>query len=205
YEAVEAMSDFAIALGINIPTGKDSLSMKQKYPDGHEVLSPGTVIVSAAGHCDDRYGIVEPVLQKNGPTGASGPIYYIDLSNDSYHLGGSSFAQTRNKIGEKAPTIQNPTYFAHAFDTIQKMIKNGDVLAGHDVSAGGLLTCLLEMCFADVDLGAEIDLTAIGEKDSVKLFFAENSGVVIQAKNEGVEKSLSDAGIRFHKIGKATF
>ncbi len=200
YEAVEAVSDFAIALGINIPTGKDSLSMKQKYPDGHEVLSPGTVIISAAGHCDDRTAVVEPVLQKT-----AGPVYYIDLSNDSYHLGGSSFAQTRNRIGEKAPSIQNAAYFAHAFDAIQQLIKNGDVVAGHDVSAGGLLTCLLEMCFADVDLGAEIDLTSIGEADSVKLFFAENSGVVIQAKNESVEKSLADAGIRFHKIGKATF
>lgn len=198
YEAVEAMSDFAIALGINIPTGKDSLSMKQKYPDG-EVLSPGTVIVSAGAHCDDRYGIVEPVLQKNG-----GSIYYLNLSGDGYHLGGSSFAQTRNRIGEKAPTIVDAAYFAKAFDALQKLIKNGLVLAGHDVSAGGLLTCLLEMCFADVELGAEVDLTQIGEADAVKLLFAENSGVVIQAKNDSVEKLLSEAGISFFNIGKAT-
>jgi phosphoribosylformylglycinamidine synthase len=214
YEAVEAVSDFAIALGINIPTGKDSLSMKQKYPDGHEVLSPGTVIISAAGHCDDRTAVVEPVLQKTG-----GPIYYIDLSNDGYHLGGSSFAQTRNKIGEKAPTISDAAYFAKAFDALQNLIKSGLVVAGHDVSAGGLLTCLLEMCFADVDLGAEIDLTSIGEADSVKLFFAENSGVVIQSiaelpfgRNDAAERELgstvetllNEAGISFFKIGKAT-
>ncbi|MCC6724254.1 MAG: phosphoribosylformylglycinamidine synthase [Saprospiraceae bacterium] len=198
YEAVEAMSEFAIALGINIPTGKDSLSMKQKYPDG-EVLSPGTVIVSAAGHCDDRYGIVEPVLQKAG-----GPIYYLNLSKDGYQLGGSSFAQTRNKIGEKTPTISDAAYFAKAFDALQNLIKNGLVVAGHDVSAGGLLTCLLEMCFADIDLGAEIDLTQIGEADAVKLLFAENSGVVIQAKNDSVETLLNEAGISFFKIGKAT-
>lgn len=63
YEAVKGVSDFAIALGINVPTGKDSLSMKQKYKDG-AVLSPGTVIISAAGHCDDITRVVEPVLQK---------------------------------------------------------------------------------------------------------------------------------------------
>ena len=197
YEAVEAISEFAIALGINVPTGKDSLSMKQKYPDG-EVISPGTVVISAAGHCNDRSAVVEPVLQKNG-----GPIYYINLSGESHQLGGSSFAQTRNKVGEQAPSVNNADYFAKAFDAIQDLIKNGGILAGHDVSAGGLLTCLLEMCFSDVDLGAEIDLTSIGESDSVKLFFSENSGVVIQAQNEGVEELLIRAGIHFYKIGKA--
>ncbi len=199
YEAVEAVSDFAIALGINIPTGKDSLSMKQKYPDGHEVISPGTVIISAAGHCDDRTAVVEPVLQKNG-----GAIYYLNLSNDSYQLGGSSFAQAQNKIGAQAPSVNDAAYFAKAFDALQNLIKNGLVVAGHDVSAGGLLTCLLEMCFADVNLGAEIDLTEIGEADAVKLLFSENAGVVFQAKNGSVEALLNEADISFFKIGNAT-
>src|SRR5690606_6268317 len=78
YEAVQGVSDFAISLGINVPTGKDSLSMKQKYKDG-EVLSPGTVIISAAGHCSDITKVVEPVLQKDG-----GPIYYINFSQDTF-------------------------------------------------------------------------------------------------------------------------
>ncbi|MAT53523.1 MAG: phosphoribosylformylglycinamidine synthase [Saprospirales bacterium] len=196
YEAVQAISEFAIALGINIPTGKDSLSMKQKYPDGHEVLSPGTVIVSAAAHCDDRTAVVEPVLQKDG-----GPIYYLNLSGDDFKLGGSSFAQSRNKLGEKAPTVKDAASFARAFDALQQLIKDGKVLAGHDVSAGGLLTCLLEMCFADVNLGADIDLSAIGETDLVKLLFAENSGVVFQATDDSVEATLEAAGISFVKIG----
>src|SRR5690606_25403336 len=75
YEAVKGCSDFAIALGINIPTGKDSLSMKQKYPDGKDVLAPGTLIISAAGNCTDINKIVEPVLSKD-----AGSIYYINLS-----------------------------------------------------------------------------------------------------------------------------
>ncbi len=199
YVAVEAISDFAIALGVNIPTGKDSLSMKQKYPDGSEVISPGTVIVSAAAHCEDRRGVVEPVLQKNG-----GAIYYLNLSQDDYRLGGSSFAQTRNRIGEKAPTVRDAAYFAKAFEALQGLIKAGLVSAGHDVSAGGLLTCLLEMCFADLDLGARIDLTELGEADSVKLLFAENSSVVFQAKDSSAEAALKAAGVSFFKIGEPT-
>jgi len=198
YEAVEAISDFAIELGINIPTGKDSLSMKQKYPDG-EVLSPGTVVVSAAGHCNDRYAVVEPVFQKNG-----GPIYYINLSKDAFQLGGSSFAQTRNRVGTQAPTVQDASYFATAFNTVQELIKAGHIIAGHDVSAGGLLTCLLEMCFADVDLGANLNLSSIDEADLVRLLFAENTGIVIQAQSAEIEASLSQAQIEYDRIGEVT-
>jgi phosphoribosylformylglycinamidine synthase len=104
YNAVEACSNFAINLGINIPTGKDSLSMKQKYSDG-EVIAPGTVIISATAHCSDITQVVEPVLQTNG-----GSVYYINLSQDSYKLGGSSFAQTLNKIGTETPTIKDSTF-----------------------------------------------------------------------------------------------
>ena len=147
YEAVQAISDFAIALGINIPTGKDSLSMKQKYPDG-DVISPGTVVVSAAGHCIDIRKVVEPVLQKGG-----GNIYYINLSRDNYELGGSSFAQVRNKIGAKAPTVSDAGFFKKAFDAVQSLIKKDKILAGHDISSGGMLTALLEMCFSDNNLG----------------------------------------------------
>lgn len=199
YAAVEAISDFAIALGINIPTGKDSLSMKQRYPDGCEVLAPGTVIVSAAAHCLDRCGVVEPVFQKN-----EGAIYYLNLSGEGYQLGGSSFAQTRGRVGEGAPTIADAAYFARAFEAIQLLIKKGLLVAGHDVSAGGLLTCLLEMCFADLELGAVVDLSGIGEADSVKLLFSENSAVVFQAKNASVEALLNEAGVPFFKIGEVS-
>lgn len=197
YEAVKSISDFAISLGINIPTGKDSLSMKQKYPQ-QEVLSPGTVIVSAAAHCDDITKAVEPVLQKDG-----GPIYYLNLSGDGLALGGSSFAQTRNKIGSQAPDIEKPGAFAQAFNMIQQLIRADKILAGHDISAGGMLTTLLEMCFSDNDLAAEIDLTATGEADTVKLLFAENSGIIFQAVDESVEASLKDLNLPLYKIGRA--
>ncbi|NDV43911.1 phosphoribosylformylglycinamidine synthase [Flagellimonas sediminis] len=198
YEAVKSLSDFVIELGINVPTGKDSLSMKQKYKDG-EVLSPGTVIISAAAHCDDITKIVEPVLQKNG-----GDIYYINLSKDNHKLGGSSFAQVLNSIGDEAPSVLDAAYVKTVFNTLQQLIKDGQILAGHDIGSGGLITTLLEMCFADNDLSAELDLTPIGESDIIKLLFSENIGVVLQSKDSSIEKVLAENGIAFNKIGSVS-
>jgi phosphoribosylformylglycinamidine synthase len=194
YEAVQACSDFAIQLGINIPTGKDSLSMKQKYPND-EVIAPGTVIISAAGNCSNITKVIEPVLQKNG-----GSIYYINLSQDDFKLGGSSFAQVLNKIGNDTPTIKDADFFKRAFNTIQNLIKDRQILAGHDIGSGGLITTLLEMCFADTDLGAKIDFSSFEEKDLVKVLFSENIGLVLQAKDDlQFEKALN--GLEFFKIG----
>ncbi|NNT71815.1 phosphoribosylformylglycinamidine synthase [Flavobacterium sp. IMCC34852] len=195
YEAVQACSDFAIELGINIPTGKDSLSMKQKYPND-EVIAPGTVIISAAGNCSNITKVVEPVLQRNG-----GSIYYINLSQDEFKLGGSSFAQTQNKIGSETPTIKDAAFFKKAFNTIQDLIKDRQIAAGHDIGSGGLITTLLEMCFADNHLGAKIDFSSFEENDLVKILFAENIGLVLQAKDDATfEKALE--GIEYFKIGK---
>ncbi len=196
YEAVKAISDFAIELGINVPTGKDSLSMKQRYPDG-DIISPGTVIISAAAHCEDIAQVVEPVFQKEG-----GNIYYINLSKDDYKLGGSSFGQIRNAIGTEAPTIADTPYFKSCFNAIQALIRDGQIVAGHDVASGGLITTLLEMCFADNGLGADVNLSGLGEPDSIKLLFSENAGIVFQGEDASVEKILSDQNIDFRKIGK---
>ncbi len=198
YEAVEAVSEFAIDLGINVPTGKDSLSMKQKYPDG-DVIAPGTVIISAGANCSDITKVVEPVFKRN-----AGAIYYINISQGNFELGGSSFAQVNNKIGTKAPTVKSADYVKTVFNTIQNLIKADKIVAGHDVASGGLITTLLELCFADNNLGAELDLTTLGEKDSFKLLFAENAGIVIQAVDDSIEDVLSKAGIEFHNIGKVT-
>lgn len=194
YNAVEACSEFAIALGINIPTGKDSLSMKQKYPDS-DVVSPGTVIISAAGHCNDIRKVVEPVLKKNGNA-----IYYINLSDEAFQLGGSSFAQILNKLGQSAPDVKDAAQFAKTFNAVQSLISAGKIDAGHDIGSGGLITTLLEMCFADNCLGADINLSSLGEKDILKVLFAENVGLVFQA-DASVENELQSAGVDFHKIG----
>jgi phosphoribosylformylglycinamidine synthase len=199
YAAVKSCSDFAIELGINIPTGKDSLSMKQKYPND-EVIAPGTVIISAGGNCIDIKKVVEPVLQKDG-----GSIYYINLSQDNYKLGGTSFAQILNTIGTEIPTIKDAKFFKKAFNSIQELILDNQIIAGHDIGSGGLITTLLEMCFADVNIGATIDFSNFKEKDLVKILFSENIGIVFQAKNDAViESNLSNNGIEFFKIGSVT-
>ena len=199
YEAVEGCSQFAIDLGINIPTGKDSLSMKQKYPNG-EVIAPGTVIISAAGNCNDINKVVTPVLQQDG-----GSLYYLNLSGAPLEIGGTSFAQILNRIGNQGATVENASYLATAFQAIQDLIRNEQVLAGHDVASGGLITTLLEMCFADNNTGANLDLTGIGAADTVKALFNENVAVVIQAKDDqAVEDALNAKGLHFTKLGKVT-
>ena len=200
YTAVKALSDFCCALQINVPTGKDSLSMTQKYPNGEKIISPGTVIVSAGGEVSDIKKVVSPVMVNDLKT----TFYHIDFSFDQLRLGGSAFAQSLNKIGDDVPTVQNPEYFRDAFHTIQELINKGLILAGHDISAGGLITTLLEMCFANMEGGMEINLNKINCDDIIKILFAENPGIVIQIANKHkheVKKILEDAGIGFVKIG----
>ena len=200
YKAVEAASDFACALGINIPTGKDSLSMTQKYGTD-KVFSPGTVIISAAGEVSDIRKIVAPVLARDKHT----YIYYIDFSFDVLRLGGSAFAQSLGKVGSEAPTVRDFDYFRDAFNAVQQAIDKGLILAGHDISAGGMITALLEMCFANVEGGLEVDLNAIAEEDIVKILFAENPGVLVQVKEKSVfEKQMRAAGIGFARIARPT-
>ena len=200
YDAVEAASQFAISLGVNIPTGKDSLSMTQKYAgDEADVLSPGTVIISAAGEVSDVKKIVSPVLQ-NEPNSA---VYHIDFSFAPLALGGSALAQSLGKLGTETPSVDEPEYFRDAFAAVQELIDGGYVLAGHDISAGGLVTTLLEMCFPNSKGGLKIDFSAIPETDLVKLLFAENPGVVLQLKNlEEAEEILRSNSIGFAKIAE---
>lgn len=200
YKAVEAASEFACSLGINIPTGKDSLSMTQKYGD-EKVIAPGTVIISAGGEVSDVKKIVSPVLSKEKGT----VLYYIDFSFDTLKLGGSAFAQALNKLGDEVPTVQDAEYFRDTFNTIQEAIEKGLILAGHDISAGGMLTALLEMCFANVEGGLEVNLDKLAETDLVKMLFAENPAILVQVKEKKTfEKLLDEAGVGYAIIAKPT-
>jgi phosphoribosylformylglycinamidine synthase len=197
YSAVEAASDFAIALGINIPTGKDSLSMTQKYSDD-VVYSPGTVIISASGEISDIRKIIEPVIINDPFTS----LLYIDMSRDHFKPGGSSFAQILNRLGDEAPTVKDPGYFAEVFNTIQDLIYKGKILSGHDISAGGMLTALLEMCFSNTTGGIRADLSALNESDTIKILFSQNPGVIIQVKDEcEVAEILIESGISYYSVG----
>lgn len=200
YRAVEAVSNFAINLGINIPTGKDSLSMTQKYPDGQVVYSPGTVIISAVGEVSDVRKVVSPALL---PVHGSS-VLYIDFSSALPSLGGSSFAQVVNQLGSDTPDVTDAAYFSTAFEAVQELVDSEAILAGHDISAGGMITALLEMCFPTPGVGLEISVPD-NEDDRVKFFFNERSGVLIQTANEpAVVSLLALKGIRFHKVGTVT-
>jgi phosphoribosylformylglycinamidine synthase len=197
YEAVEAASRFAIAIDINIPTGKDSLSMTQKYGDD-TVYSPGTVIISAAAEVSDVRRVIEPVVV-NDP---SKSLIYIDMSSDPLCVGGSAFSQLAGTPGTRVPVVSDPEQFALIFNTIQDLIKKGHIAAGHDISAGGMITTLLEMCFANKEGGLSINLESIGESDIVKVLLSQNPGVIIQVNDESaVEEILLENGIVYHLIG----
>ena len=200
YQGVEALSEFCCALHVNVPTGKDSLSMTQKYPDGSKIVSPGTVIVSSGGEVSDVRKVVSPVLVNDKDT----TLYHIDFSFDTLKLGGSAFAQTLGKVGSDVPTVKDADYFRDAFLAVQDLVNDELILAGHDISAGGLITTLLEMTFANKEGGIEANLNTINESNPVKLLFAENPGVVIQVRNTNrkeVEKMLNNAGVGFTEIG----
>ncbi len=201
YKAVEALSGFCCALKINVPTGKDSLSLSQQYPNGEKVISPGTVIVSAGGQVSDIRKVVSPVMVNDRKS----TFYHIDFSFDSLCLGGSAFAQSLGCVGSDVPVCANPEYFRSAFNAVQQLVANGLVMAGHDISAGGLITTLLEMCFANTDGGMEINVDGFKEADLVKILFAENPGVVVQIADSDkseFRKILESEGVAFVKIGR---
>ena len=211
YAGVKALSDFCCELHVNVPTGKDSLSLSQQYPNGEKIISPGTVIVSAGGEVSDIRKVVSPVIKNDKRCS----LYHIDFSFDKQRLGGSAFAQSLGKVGSDVPTVKNPEYFADAFMAVQQMIEMGWILAGHDISAGGLITTLLEMCFANQkgglhinlhDLGASSQPSPKGEEafDLVKILFAENPGVVVEISDEhkqDFKDFMEEQGIGYAKIG----
>ena len=197
YDAVEAASDLAISLGINIPTGKDSLSMTQKYPDGSKVLSPGTVIISAMAEVSEVKEILSPVLRLDPKY----PVYHIDFSFAPLALGGSALAQALGQLGDETPYIAEPEYFREAFAAVQEALRRGILVAGHDISGGGLITALLELCFSHTEGGLSVDLSAFPESDWVKLLFAENPGVLVQTSDpEQLEVLLRDASLGFVRL-----
>ncbi len=198
YKAVQAASDFACAIGVNIPTGKDSLSMTQKYGD-KKVLAPGTVIISAAAQTDDVRKIIGPVLRP-----IPSAILHLDFSFCAAALGGSALYQSLGHIGTKVPTVANPEKFVKAFAAVQQLVKLGLITAIHDISAGGMLTAILEMTFAT---SSPIKISIDSGEDSITTLFAENPGVLMQVRKDDikvVESILSSFGFEANGIGLLT-
>ena len=201
YEAVKSISEFAQELGINIPTGKDSLSMTQKYPDGKVVYSPGTVIISTIGEVENVNKTIGPTLKGNGDTS----LLYINLAKGNFELGGSSFAQVINKLGKAVPNVNDTQYFKNAFSVIQNLIKESTILSGHDISAGGLITALLEMTFTNQNGGLNINLDSMGCDDLIKILFSEQPSILIEVQDKDqVASMLKSNNIEYVDLGKTT-
>ena len=173
--------------------------MTQKYGN-KKVIAPGTVIISAGGEVCDVKKTVSPVLQQK-----KSRLYYIDFSGCDMQLGGSALAQSMGLLGDKAPGVKSADYFANAFNAVQALVENKQLLAAHDISAGGLLTTVLEMTFANTKGGVNLDLDGMAEQDIVKVLFAENPALVIQVANNQcgkVERELAERGVKFIYIGE---
>ena len=175
--------------------------MTQKYPDGKQVMSPGTLIITAAAPVSDVRGIVTPELK----AAKQSRLLYIDFSFAPMALGGSALAQALGQLGDSFPTVGDTDYFATAFEAVQELIHKGLVLAGHDISAGGMVTTLLEMCFANTHGGAEICLDELSNVDLVTALYSENPGIILQvSKAEQAKRILEEYEIAYADLGAPT-
>lgn len=200
YRAVEAVSLFCRSLKIPVPTGKDSLSMTMKYDVGTEVRAPGTVVVSAAAPVSD----IRRSVTANFKSGARSKLLYVNFSAmRGYPLGGSAFAQSQGALGRAVPTVADAAYFSAAFDAVQECIKSDLILAGHDISAGGLIGAVCEMAFAG-DCGVELDVATSSAAETAAMLFCEKPGVVLQVADQYCDRVLEvfrQAGVGAQPIG----
>ena len=184
FDTVRAVAlDLCPALGVSIPVGKDSMSMRTAWEEGGaraEVVSPVSLIVSAFAPCDDVRGTWTPQLRADaGPT----ILVLIDLASGKRRLGGSILAQVYNETGDEAPDVDDPAVLRRLFDALAELRRAGLVLAYHDRSDGGLFVTLCEMAFAGRS-GLTVDAGALceGDDELVAALFAEELGAVVQVR-----------------------
>lgn len=187
YDACKAMCDVMRELGIAIDGGKDSLSMAARVGTT-TVKSPGTLVVSTYAPCPDVRKVVTPDL-KVPSSGKTGRLLFVDLSHGHSRLGGTAVAQVFGQLGKESPDLQNAADLVSAFNATQELIRDGAIQAGHDVSDGGLIVCLLEMCFAGIS-GIDVHV-AHKQGRPVPILFAEEIGWVLEVLEGDVAHCLS--------------
>ena len=203
YEACEAMCSFMKPMGVSVDGGKDSLSMAAKA-GGETVKAPGALVVTVYAACPDVRLTVTPDLKMAG--GSS--IYLIDVASGKKRLGGSALAQCYSQIGDVSPDVEDPMLLKAAFDTLQTLIKDKQILAGHDVSDGGLLVAVLEMAFAG-NVGIDVTLPG-GAGTTMSLLeaaFAEEVGMVVEVSGAGeaaLVAAMGAASVPCIKLGATT-
>jgi len=198
YDTVRAVAlELCPALGISIPVGKDSMSMKTVWRDAeneqHEVTAPVSLVISAFAPVADIRKTLTPQLRTDcGET----DLILVDLGKGKNRLGGSALAQVYGTVGKDAPDVDDPRALRLFFHVIQALNELGFALAYHDRSDGGLFAAICEMAFAG-RTGVQVDLSELG-RDPVAALFSEELGAVLQvprARREGIVGALKKAGI----------
>ncbi|XP_071786340.1 phosphoribosylformylglycinamidine synthase-like isoform X2 [Asterias amurensis] len=201
FDACAAMCDAMKELGIAIDGGKDSLSMAARV--GTEtVKAPGALVISAYVGCPDINATVTPDL--NCPNGC-GSILFVDLSCGQRRLGGSALAQCYKQLGDTVPDMDNPGMLAQAFNIMQELITEGLLTSGHDVSDGGLITCLLEMTFAG-NCGMEVNIENNNKASDLEVLFAEELGLALEVSTEHAQmvcQRFTGKGVPCSVIGQS--
>jgi len=170
YDAACAMRNLMVQLGIAVDGGKDSLSMATRV--GNEIVkSPRELVISAYATMSDITKVVTPDFKSPGAS----RIIFIDLANGKRRLGGSILAQCCGQIGNECPDLEDTQLLKRAFMAIQELVEKNLILAGHDISDGGLIVTLLEMAFSG-NCGFSISTPMLSMKD----WFAEEAGLVIE-------------------------
>ncbi|PSW19648.1 phosphoribosylformylglycinamidine synthase [Photobacterium sanctipauli] len=186
YEAVKAVGEeLCPALGLTIPVGKDSMSMKTKWEDNgenKEVTSPLSLIITAFGRVEDVRKTVTPQLRTDqGETS----LLLVDLGNGKNRLGATALAQVYKQLGDKPADVDNAEQLKGFFDAMQALVRDDKLVAYHDKGDGGLFVTLAEMAFAG-HCGVKADVAALGD-DALAALFNEELGAVVQVKNDDLE------------------
>uniref|UniRef100_F1KRI4 phosphoribosylformylglycinamidine synthase n=2 Tax=Ascaris suum TaxID=6253 RepID=F1KRI4_ASCSU len=195
--ACDALCDAMKQVGVAIDGGKDSLSMAAKV-NGELVKAPGTLVLSAYAPCPNVARVVTPDL-KGAANGGPSRLIYVRFGNDGsqHRLGGTALAQCLKQLGDTTCDIEDFDLFTKAFDITQVLIKGNRILAGHDVSDGGLIVCVLEMAFAG---NRSFVLQMCSTSDAMETLFAEECGIVIEVEDNEVDDILR----MFHSEGVHT-
>ena len=204
YRTVEAVGmDLCPKLGITVPVGKDSMSMRTAWQDangeGRAVTSPLSLIITGFSPVLDVRKTLTPQLRTDqGNT----ELLLLDLGAGANRMGGSILAQVFSEFGDTAPDIDDAQALKGFFDVMQASMERGDILAYHDRSDGGLLTTLAEMSFAG-HVGVSVDLSGLDE-DAMAVLFTEELGAVVQVLSgsaEALMEKFTDAGVSAHRLG----
>ncbi|HTL37600.1 MAG TPA: phosphoribosylformylglycinamidine synthase, partial [Kofleriaceae bacterium] len=201
YEAVRAAGETSVALGISIPVGKDSMSMRTQWQEGGEkrvIASPVTLVVTAFGPVTDVRKNVTPELR------GTGTLLLVDLGGGKNRMGASCLAQVFSQLGDAPPDLDDPARLRAFFSVMQSLVGSKKLLAYHDRSDGGLIVSALEMAWAG-GFGLDLDVSKL-DADPVRALFSEELGALLEVASAdvaAVTAAFASHGIAVHSIGRA--